>query len=75
MGSEIYKRGIFFNRCYDEINISKPEMVADIHRSYLEAGAEVLTTNSFGANRIRLTQFGMESRPRKSIAEPSKSPN
>lgn len=62
MGSEIYKRGIFFNRCYDEINISKPEMVADIHRSYLDAGAEVLTTNSFGANRIRLTQFGLESR-------------
>ena len=61
MGTEIYNRGIFFNRCYDEINLSKPEMVADIHRSYLDAGAEVITTNSFGANRIRLTQFGLES--------------
>ena len=70
MGSEIYKRGIFFNRCYDEINISKPEMVADIHRSYLEAGAEVLTTNSFGANRIRLTQLDWRDAPRKSTDAP-----
>ena len=59
MGTEIYKRGVFINRCYDEVSLSKPDMVRDIHRAYLSAGAEVLTTNSFGANRVRLQAFGL----------------
>lgn len=59
MGTEIYNRGVFINRCYDEMSTRDPEMVRDIHRAYLNAGAEVLTTNSFGANRIRLGSFGL----------------
>lgn len=59
MGTEIYARGVFINRSYDEVNVAQPDMVRDIHRAYLQAGAEVLTTNSFGANRLRLAPFGL----------------
>ena len=59
MGTEIYARGVFINRCYDEVNVSAPDIVRDIHRAYLKAGANALTTNSFGANRMRLAPFGL----------------
>ena len=62
MGSEIYAQGVFINRSYDEVNLGQPSLVEDIHRNYLKAGAEVLTTNSFGANRLRLREFGLEDR-------------
>ncbi len=62
MGTEIYKRGVFINRCYDEVSLTNPDMVRDIHRAYLNAGAEVLTTNTFGANRLRLAAFGLAER-------------
>jgi methionine synthase / methylenetetrahydrofolate reductase(NADPH) len=62
MGSEIYAQGVYINRSYDEVNLSQPDLVEDIHRHYLKAGAEVLTTNSFGANRLRLREFGLEDR-------------
>ena len=58
-GTEIYHRHVFTNRCYDELCLSEPGMITEIHRSYAAAGADVLTTNSFGANRISLTQFGL----------------
>jgi methionine synthase I (cobalamin-dependent)/5,10-methylenetetrahydrofolate reductase len=62
MGTEIYARGVFVNRCYDEVNLSQPELVRGIHGAYLDAGADVLTTNTFGANRLRLTAHGLEDR-------------
>jgi len=62
MGTEIYSRGIFINRCYEEVSLGSPDIVTDIHRTYLEAGAEVMTTNTFGANHFRLVRFGLEDR-------------
>src|SRR5215210_3822740 len=59
MGTVLYSRGVFINQCYDELNVRAPEMVRDVHRAYVKAGAEVLETNSFGANRVKLAQFGL----------------
>ncbi|MFZ5479620.1 MAG: bifunctional homocysteine S-methyltransferase/methylenetetrahydrofolate reductase [Myxococcota bacterium] len=62
MGTEIYARGVFINRCYDEVNLVQPDLVRDIHAAYRKAGADVLTTNTFGANRLRLVTHGLEDR-------------
>jgi homocysteine S-methyltransferase len=62
MGSMLYGRGIFINRCYDELNVTQPELVREVHREYLQAGAVVIETNTFGANRIRLERYGLEGR-------------
>src|SRR5690242_21892994 len=60
MGTMLYQRGVFINQCYDELNLRSPDLIRDIHRQYVKAGAEVLETNSFGANRLKLTQYGLE---------------
>ena len=60
MGTMLYSRGVFINQCYDELNLRAPDLVRDIHRQYVSAGAEVLETNSFGANRTKLTQHGLQ---------------
>lgn len=62
MGTQIYARGVFLNRCYDLLSLERPELIREIHRSYREAGAMVLETNSFGASRIRLRNYGLEDR-------------
>ncbi len=62
MGTEIYNRGVFINRSYDEVNLTAGAMVEEIHGAYKNAGAEVLTTNTFGANHFRLLPFGLEDR-------------
>ena len=62
MGSMLYGRGIFINRCYDELNVSQPELVREVHLEYLQAGARVIETNTFGANAVRLERFGLEGR-------------
>ena len=59
MGTVLYSRGIFINRCYDELNLSDPSLILSIHEDYLQAGAEILETNTFGANRFRLTRHGL----------------
>ncbi|MDR0390534.1 MAG: bifunctional homocysteine S-methyltransferase/methylenetetrahydrofolate reductase, partial [Planctomycetaceae bacterium] len=59
MGTELYRRHIFTNRCFEELNLSDRELIKDISRSYRDAGADVLTTNTFGANRIRLEKYGL----------------
>ena len=59
MGTELYRRHVFTNRCYDEICITDPKLVREIHTEYLAAGADVITTNSFGANDIALLQHGL----------------
>jgi methionine synthase I (cobalamin-dependent)/5,10-methylenetetrahydrofolate reductase len=58
MGTSLYARGIFINRCYDELNLSQPELVRTIHEEYLQAGAEIIETNTFGANAVRLQRYG-----------------
>src|SRR5882757_3158074 len=64
MGTMLYARGIFINRCYDELNLSQPELVREIHAEYLQAGAEVIETNTFGSNAIRLEMHGLKDKVR-----------
>ncbi|MEO6804129.1 MAG: bifunctional homocysteine S-methyltransferase/methylenetetrahydrofolate reductase [Granulicella sp.] len=59
MGTMLYGCGVFINRCYDELNLSQPEMVRAVHHEYLQAGAEVIETNTFGGNRFRLERYGL----------------
>ncbi|MFN3928661.1 MAG: bifunctional homocysteine S-methyltransferase/methylenetetrahydrofolate reductase, partial [Thermoflexus sp.] len=59
MGTMLYARGFSFDRCYEALNIEAPEVVLEIHRAYLQAGAELLETNTFGANRYRLAEHGL----------------
>jgi homocysteine S-methyltransferase len=60
MGTEIYRRGIFINRAFEELNLSSPELIRAIHESYVKAGAQVLTTNTYGAGRRRMKEFGLD---------------
>src|SRR5687767_264622 len=62
MGTMLYSKGVFINQCYDELSVRTPDLVREVHRAYAKAGAQVLETNSFGANRIKLAQYGFESR-------------
>jgi methionine synthase / methylenetetrahydrofolate reductase(NADPH) len=62
MGTSLYARGVFINRCYDELNLSQPELVRTIHEEYLQAGAEIIETNTFGANALRLQRYGLRDR-------------
>ena len=64
VGTLLYAKGIFINRCYDELNLSQPEVLAQIHKDYLHAGAELVETNTFGANLFRLERHGLASRVR-----------
>lgn len=56
MGTLLYAKGVFINRCYDELNLSQPELIRGIHHEYLQAGAEIIETNTFGANGFRLAR-------------------
>ncbi|WP_446742772.1 bifunctional homocysteine S-methyltransferase/methylenetetrahydrofolate reductase [Silvibacterium acidisoli] len=60
MGTMLYDRGVFINRCYDELNLSQADLVRSVHEDYLQAGAEVIETNTFGANRFRLQRYGFQ---------------
>src|SRR2546421_5649680 len=60
MGTMIYSKGVYINRCYDELNLSAPELITDIHREYIKAGAEIIETNTYGASRLRLAQEGLD---------------
>ena len=62
MGTMLYGRGVFVNVCYDELNLEKPEMVREVHEQYVRAGAEILETNTFGANPVKLSSFGLDGR-------------
>ena len=59
MGTMLYARGVFINQCYDELNVRTPELVRAVHEEYVRAGAELIETNSFGANRAKLAQYGL----------------
>jgi methionine synthase I (cobalamin-dependent)/5,10-methylenetetrahydrofolate reductase len=64
MGTLLYSKGVFINRCYDELNLSQPELIRGIHHDYLQAGAEVIETNTFGGNSFRLERHSLASRVR-----------
>jgi methionine synthase / methylenetetrahydrofolate reductase(NADPH) len=59
MGTMIYQHGVFINTCYDELSLANPGLIRQIHTEYVEAGAEVIETNTFGANRIKLQAYGL----------------
>ena len=65
MGTMLYARGVFLNRCFDELNLSNPALVREVHEEYLEAGADVIETNTFGAHRFKLGPHGLEAQVRK----------
>ncbi len=60
MGTMLHARGVGFDKCFDELNLTNPAAVADIHREYIEAGAELIITNTFSANRYKLTKHGLQ---------------
>ena len=60
MGTELYNKGVFINSCYDELNLSRPQLIKEIHQLYIEAGADVIETNTFGANRLKLKKHGLD---------------
>jgi methionine synthase / methylenetetrahydrofolate reductase(NADPH) len=64
MGTMLYNKGVFINQCYDELALRAPDLVREIHAQYVNAGAEVIETNSFGANRLKLTQYGLQTQVR-----------
>src|SRR5215469_6480051 len=59
MGTLLYGKGIFINRSYDELNLTQPDLIRGIHHDYLQAGAEIIETNTFGANSFRLSRYGL----------------
>ena len=64
MGTLLYSKGIFINRCYDELNLSQPELIRSVHQEYLQAGAEIIETNTFGGNSFRLERHGLTEKVR-----------
>src|SRR6202050_2792933 len=64
MGTQLYERGVLFSACFEELNVSRPELVAKVHEDYLRAGAQVIETNTFGANAMRLEKYGLQGRMR-----------
>ncbi|MGO8796469.1 MAG: bifunctional homocysteine S-methyltransferase/methylenetetrahydrofolate reductase [Candidatus Sulfotelmatobacter sp.] len=64
MGTLLYSKGVFINRCYDELNLSQPDLIRGIHHEYLQAGAEIVETNTFGANSFRLARHSIADKVR-----------
>src|ERR671923_3043591 len=62
MGTMLYAKGFFLNVCYDELNLKQPKLVQEVHEAYVRAGAEILETNTFGANPVKLGSHGLEGR-------------
>ncbi len=64
MGTLLYARGITYEQCFDELNITQPELIQSIHREYISAGAQIIETNTFGANRVKLDGYQLGDRVR-----------
>jgi homocysteine S-methyltransferase len=60
MGTMLYAKGVYINRCYDELNLTNPDLVREIHSEYMRAGADIIETNTFGATAHKLQQYGLE---------------
>ena len=59
MGTMLYQHGFFLNTCFDELNLTQPELIETIHRDYIDTGCDFIETNTFGANAFKLSQFGL----------------
>ena len=64
MGTMLYSKGIFISRCFDELNLSKPELVREVHLDYVKAGVDIIETNTFGGNRTKLMSHALEAETR-----------
>ena len=64
MGTQLYERGILYTANYEEVCLTRPDLIKSLHREYLKAGSNVIETNTFGANRVRLARFGLEAKGR-----------
>lgn len=64
MGTYLNQKGVSYDRSFDELNLSRPELINQIHLEYIEAGAEIIETNTFGANSVRLSSYGLEEKVR-----------
>ena len=73
MGTLLLEAGFPLERCYEELCVTEPERIEEIHRHYISAGARVIKTNTFGANAVRLAKFGLEDGSRRLIARRRKS--
>ena len=62
MGTMLYAKGVFINKSFDALNLTQPDLVAEVHQEYVRAGADIVETNTFGANRIKLGSFGLADR-------------
>src|SRR5918912_4515594 len=60
MGTMLYSKGVYINRSYDELNLTNPDLVREVHTEYVRAGADVLETNTYGASAHKLQQYGLE---------------
>lgn len=60
VATQLYEKGVFINRSFDEVNLSQPDLIAGIHKQYIQAGAQVITTNTWGANRLKLRNYGLD---------------
>lgn len=61
VATQLYEKGVFINRSFDEVNLSQPDLISGIHKQYIQAGAQVVSTNTWGANRIKLRNYGLDS--------------
>jgi methionine synthase / methylenetetrahydrofolate reductase (NADH) len=64
MGTMLYNKGVFISRCFDELNISNPDLVRELHLDYIKAGADIIETNTFGGNRMKLMSHGLADQAR-----------
>ena len=64
MGTQLYERGVLYSTCFEELNLSRPELIRRVHEDYIRAGAQVIETNTFGANVMRLEKHGLSHRVR-----------
>jgi homocysteine S-methyltransferase len=64
MGTMLYSKGIFISRCFDELNLSNPQLVRDVHAEYIKSGVDIIETNTFGANRMKLMSHGLAEQAR-----------
>jgi methionine synthase I (cobalamin-dependent)/5,10-methylenetetrahydrofolate reductase len=60
MGTELYKKGVFINKCFDELNLTNPNLIKEVHEDYIKAGADVIETNTFGANPYKLNRYQLQ---------------
>src|SRR6058998_2836055 len=60
MGTMLYSRGVYINRCYDELNLTHADLVLGVQREYVKAGADIIESNTYGANRVKLTGYGLQ---------------